>query len=349
MKKPILLLYIAVAFILNVQSQPGQFAVVKPNGTTQVFASWTSAYAGAVDGDYIYLPGVTISDPVMINKKLFIYGAGHHPDSTTATSRTIFSSTILIQSEATGGLLEGIKASIIILGGANKLSNYTIKRCNTYWLDFDSPNTDSLPDYISVSESIVNTMLGNNSGNNALKPKYSTFYKNIFISHVKYFQLCTFKNNIFLNYQTSGAPCQSLISSAFENNIFLSSDPTPSGYQNCSNIYLNNLKISNPVFPSSESCPSSQENNLSVPSENDIFITYAAQGFHYDYNYHLKPTCPGVGAGTDGTDVGIYGTINPTVEGWITSNPHIFFKQVDPETGPDGKLHIQLGVRANNN
>ena len=60
MKKPILLLYVFISFLSSAHSQAGQFAVVKPNGTTQVYTSWTSAYAGAVEGDYIYLPGIEI-------------------------------------------------------------------------------------------------------------------------------------------------------------------------------------------------------------------------------------------------------------------------------------------------
>lgn len=347
MKKPILLLYLAVASIINVQSQAGQFAVVKPNGTTQIYTSWTSAYAEAVDEDFMYLPGVTISVPVTINKKLFIYGTGHDPDSTTATARTIFSSTFSIQSGATGGLLEGIKAAEINLGGTNKLQNYTIKKCNISSLIFTSNTPDSMPQYITLSESIV----GNVSNSyNCAPAKYCSFFKNIFVQKISCFQSCTFKNNNFLCFSIGiSPPCNSLSNSSLENNIFLDDDPAPIANGNCDNIFLNNLKLNNSNFTGSESCPVSQADNMSVPTIYDIFINYSGSGFLYTDDYHLIPTCPGVGAGTDGTDVGIYGTINPTVEGWIPSNPHIYFKQVAPETGPDGKLHIQVGVRANNN
>ena len=145
---------------------------------------------------------------------------------------------------------------------------------------------------------------------------------------------------------------QSVTNTLFQNNIFVVSQPiNTSGNSNiCYNSYHNNLKIGSSDFIENPTCPNQGESdNLAVPDIDSIFIAYPNNGFNYTNNYHLKPTCPGVGAGTDGTDLGIYGTNNPTPEGWIPSNPHIYFKQVDSETGPDGKLHIQVGVRANNN
>ncbi len=348
MKKPILLLFISTIFIFNVHSQADQFAVVKPNGSTQVYASWAAAYGGAANGDYMYLPGATISGTITIDKKLFIYGTGHDPDSATATGRTIFSS-INILDGASGGSIEGIQAGAIYLGSANKLHDYAIKRSYILaYLQFTSTTYDSLPEYVTISESVVG-WISNVFADDNISVSNCIFFKNIFTKYISRFKNSTFKNNVFIPYELPNNTyvCNYITFTLFENNIFTVANPTI--YSDCNNIYLNNLKCENNIFYGDQNCPASQEGNLSEPSVGDIFISYTGTGFKYTDNYHLKPSCIGVGAGTDGTDVGIYGTINPTIEGWIPSNPHIYFKQVDPETGPDGKLHIQVGVRANNN
>ena len=354
MKKQILLLFVLLIFGLKVHSQTGQFAVVKPNGMSQVFSTWASAYAGAVDGDFIYLPGIEISGTITIDKQLHIYGAGHHPDSTTATGETVMTGPLNILGHASNGSIEGIKInSATVVGGNYKLNAYTIKRCFFKGISFSSSTSDSLPENILVTESIITYAPTGSTGFSGGNSDNNLFTKNIFYYYLTNFKYSTFKNNIFLSSNPANNifVLNNITHCNIDNNIFIVSDPSSFSAGNCYNTYVNNLKITNPDFLGSELCPASQANNVFVPNIDDIFITLIGVGHSYNYvnDYHLKPTCPGVGAGTDGTDVGIYGTINPTVEGWIPSNPHIFFKQVDPETGPDGKLHIQVGVRANNN
>ncbi len=345
MKNLLPFLITVILFCPSINAQSPQFAVVKPNGNTQIFPSWTAAYNAAVNDDYIYLPGVGISGTITLNKRLHIFGAGHHPDSTNATNKTVFTGVIDIFRGANGGSLQGINCTESIQIGINgtKVLNYTIKKCAiTSSIAFGGVSIDSLPEYVSIIENIVNS-IGNGHG---LSTKNHTIEKNIIKSNVHNFEFSLFRNNIFLY---SFITFSNVYNSTVENNIFLYSDPVPPP-SNCFNSFYNNLKISNSDFYDSGGCPIQAESgNLSVPSYTDIFISYDNNGFDYADNYHLQPTCPGVGAGTDGTDVGIYGTSDPTSEGWVPSNPHIYFKNIDPSTGPDGKLHIEVGVRANNN
>ena len=92
-----------------------------------------------------------------------------------------------------------------------------------------------------------------------------------------------------------------------------------------------------------------QSSTILLPDLSDIFFSYSGNGnFSYLDNFHLKSECPGVGAGTDGTDLGIYGSSSPTSEGWIPSNPHIYFKQINTQTNSSGTLPVQIKVRTGN-
>ena len=74
----------------------------------------------------------------------------------------------------------------------------------------------------------------------------------------------------------------------------------------------------------------------------------SATTFLYAYDFHLKPNSLWAAVGNNGTAVGIYGTNSPTPIGWVPSNPHIYFKQVQGQTSADGRLQINFKVRAGN-
>lgn len=346
MKNHLPFLITTILFCHSLHAQSPQFAVVKPNGTTQIYSSWANAYNAAVNDDYIYLPGVGISGAIVINKRIHIYGSGHHPDSTSATSKTVFTGPIEIYGGANGGSIEGIlnTGSINIGYNGTKVSNYTIKYCNiSNSINLGISSADSLPEYITITSNVLSSLGNNysNSSNNIL------IEKNVIRGSIARISNSLFKNNIFL---LTSSIFSNVSNSNIENNIFIYGNPVPPESSNCFNSFFNNLKVGNADFTESGGCPILAESgNLFVTNYNEIFISYENNGFDYNDNYHLKPSCPGVGAGTDGTDLGIYGTSNPTSEGWVPSNPHIYLKDIDPSTGPDGKLHIEVGVRANNN
>ena len=97
---------ILLLFTINII---GQKAVLlkKANGQQLAFYGnqpFIDAYAAAGNEDTIYLPGGTFST-VDINKRLAIYGAGHYPDSTNATDKTIIYEAFRISSNADSLLL----------------------------------------------------------------------------------------------------------------------------------------------------------------------------------------------------------------------------------------------------
>lgn len=333
----------------SISAQTPQYAVVKPNGLSTIYNSWALAYAAATNDDYIYLPGVTITSNIIIEKRLHLFGPGFLPDSSISTGKAIINGVVIIRGQASNGSMSGIdiNGSTIIgsplSGFTNKIQHYTIKRCELEGIYFDAIQ-DSLPEYITISENLINTVINDlfasPKGANCL------ISKNILLGRINSLTNSTISNNVFLqNNQTLvfGYVNNSLI----QNNIIFNPDSYifSSTYPSCYNSLLNNLKLQDTTF---NACSTVIESgNIYIPSVDNIFISYESP-FDYHDDFHLSPSCPGIDAGTDNTDVGIYGTNNPTPDGWLPTNPHIFFKQVDSETGSDGKLHIQIGVRANN-
>src|SRR5574343_88628 len=205
-----------LAFILTiiwlqsniVIAQSPQFAVVRPNGTTYICPSWDSAYNKAIDGDNIYLPGVTINTQVHLDKKLNLFGAGHHPDSSSATGTTIFTSNFFISKGASDGSIEGIKVLYpTFFFSDRKVKNYSIRRCYLNGLGFSnntSPTTDSLPENTFISETILNSSLID--GTPSIKGYFAQnniFERNIVTGAVEGLRYSTFRNNNFLRLSTA--------------------------------------------------------------------------------------------------------------------------------------------------
>jgi hypothetical protein len=109
-----------------------------------------------------------------------------------------------------------------------------------------------------------------------------------------------------------------------ENNIFYGAYPT--GGSGCA--FTNNIGYLCPEMPGAGNIGSGNMNNT-----NPQFVNFPllGGGFDWSYDFHLQSTSPGINAGTDSTDVGIYGGMLPFDVG---ANPH--FPQMMTLTLPNG-------------
>jgi hypothetical protein len=86
--------FILLALVAATSSSFAQNLIAVQNaGTPSFFLMITEAIESAQDGDTIYLPGGSFGD-CNINKRLYLVGVGHHPDSTNATNFTLLSQLI---------------------------------------------------------------------------------------------------------------------------------------------------------------------------------------------------------------------------------------------------------------
>ena len=163
MKKFTQLLLISGLVFLSqfyVVGQTSKITVVH-NGASTFYNNMTPALSAAVTGDTIYLPGggIPASSQIIIDKRLTIVGAGHYPDSTTATYQTLLPD-IFICTEADNGSISGVRCNNIRFGrdydpSTQNVNNYKIERCYIGNL-LPAYNTSSTSQNILISENIIN-------------------------------------------------------------------------------------------------------------------------------------------------------------------------------------------------
>jgi hypothetical protein len=336
------LYFLGAIFILAITKSNAQVIAVQQGSRNLFFYNLDSALTNAQNGDTIYIPGGSFPLSVAINKRLYIIGVGHDPDSTTATFRTVVNGQIILQNGASGGLLMGI----VCPNGASPrsvqtLSNYTISRCNLGGVAFDSLATD-----ITIRESILfgfclNAWCGGTASISG-SPLRLTLLNSILYNKISA-QNAIIKNNIFL-YDCCTAFCSSVgvDNSIIENNIIKCSN-----YLGTNNVYRNNINLG--VNGLSSYGNQGSDNVIGGVPLDSIFVYYINNGEIYNSNFHLRKGSPYVKAGTDGTEVGIYGSTFPWKEGSVPENPHISSKNIDFRNDINGNIRVQIKVKAQTN
>ena len=308
-------------FIWNLNAQ--SLITVEGAAGTSFYSSVPDAVEAAEDGDIIYIPGGNfVVGELIINKSIQIIGVGYDPDSSSASGITILEGTLRIVTGADGGSISGFyMPSGGIYYGTNLLNqnvnNYYISRVDVeiIYLGFALPTT-SINTWID--ESIIR-------GNLECLNLQNLLVTNTFIGGqlVSINGLATFNNNIFL-YNVAGYVFSSSWTNYLYNNLFL-----------VDSIYVSLFEIN--------------ENNIYSVIPSSIFINQTGNVYNSNHDYHLKPDCIGVNAGSDGTDIGIYGSNAPFKDGAVPINPHIQFKSIGTSTNADGDLPINIKVAAQDN
>jgi len=333
MKRILLLLAAAFLFIAT----HAQKVALHSSNSVQYFtgtSGFVNAYNAATSGDTIYLPGGGFTSPGTISKTLLIFGAGHYPDSTQATSKTYINSSISLSEAADGLRIEGVDLSGSFQTNSNEsVNNIIIKYCKITG-DVNIQGSLSNP---SSNLTIINTVItGNlilsnavNAGifNSILQGRIISTYGNLL------------SNNIFMFNYTGSSSYYTLNgdNNIVSNNIFLNaSNRYISG---TSNQAYNNSFITSPYLGLT---PVGSGNYYPV-EQTDIFVNQEAYLFSYEHDYHLQS--PETYTGTDATQIGIYGGIHEYKEGAVPSNPHIQFENVASVTA-NGTLSIEIKAAA---
>lgn len=342
MKKYYLIL-IALCFcnVSIVYSQ--QKVALHSNGSTTIFGGsdpFTAAYNASVSGDTLYLPGGTIPYPTTINKGLVIIGAGHYPDSTVATGKTVLTGNLTISEDADNLQLEGIELTGGISFTINhKVDSVVIRRCkfnNIYYY-----GTGITP---CVNNNIIeNVITGEAVFNNATSSMLSN---NIINGQIANANNIGISNNILLfNSGCTGNP--SCVTFNNVDNCYISNNIV---FRNnaswvCSgcdlNTFANNIFA---VVPSTGT--NTWINNYYSIVLTSVFINQTGNVFNYAHNYHLVD--PSSYLGIDNTQVGIYGGLYPYKDGAMPQNPHIQIINNATTTDANGNLQIQIQVEAQN-
>jgi hypothetical protein len=300
--------------------------------------------AGVVDGDTLYLVGsLTSYGSIYLNKSLTVIGTGHHPQKEMVLKSKV--TIINFSGNADGSSIIGLDISSMVDDdyGAENISifrcyfrssarakiemttgsnNWIIKNnyINYYYAAVDVANSTN----VIISSNIIGSTTS--AGDPMANSNSSTV---------------VFSNNLVLRWGEAGDGFSSVSYANISNNIFYGAPPT--GATNCSfqnniatdwdlpydsNVGMNNLKLSDPMF-------------VDVPLGN--------YDFSWDYDYRLQDASPGKNAGSDGTDIGPFGGNSPIS---VTGEPSMPVVEQMYLTNPilpeDGTLEIQMKARIQN-
>jgi hypothetical protein len=348
------LIALLCAFTLSMTLLYGQAVITVQSGSVSTFyTNLDSAVNNAPNGSTIYLPGGTFTPAggaLYINKPLNIIGVGHYPDSTVATGISMINGHILLLTGADGGSLQGVWVNNHVFFGQSAanctVNGYYFSRCcfvGPFLMTFDSYyfNPNSLN--IHLSENVFYSWVHIGQVKNVL------FSKNIFTSYLMYTNgQVVFRNNIFL--LDAHGPCGSTpVFSEIHGATFYDNIINHTGcYGLVGGGFTGNSFYNNIFPPTVTTLPGNSTgtgNIFGVPIDS-IYVSHTYQTFNYNNDYSLKPTCVGKNAGSDNTDIGLYGTAYPYKPGAVPINPHIIQKTIAPSTDAQGHLPVNIKVSA---
>jgi hypothetical protein len=317
-----------------------QIVILQSGTTASQFSTLDAAIDAASNGDFIYLSGGNfLKNPTPINKELHFIGAGIHTDSTavtTATSISVVGSDFHIGTDADNSTFDGINFTQLVIftdesGGPCDADNVVFSRCKFNGIDARGSNT-----LVTLSNIILQECIVNGYASDLGKDGTTCLIDRCYV------------------YVLTSAGPQSCAGITVLNSIVLDETTVGSSYTNCifrysygGECFFTNCITSDDDFGSLAVFTNSTTGVLWV----DIFInpTDAFGYLNFTQDFHIITGSVADNAGSDGTDAGIYGTSNPTKEGFVPYNPHFRMSDIPNATDSNGILNVQAQVAAQEN
>ncbi|WP_210487146.1 hypothetical protein [Rufibacter aurantiacus] len=334
MKKIILLITVAL-FLGELQAKV--LTVSNRAGNSAQYKTVPAAITAAAAGDTIYIHGSETSyGDVTIDKKLTLMGTGHNPKKELALVSTLGTVTVdAFNGGASGTSLIGLRIGSVSNATYGQ-KDVTIKRCriDSYIYAFGSTGG------ISTNWIIENCIFPYVQISNDKTNVYNFLIRNNIITQGLYgTHTCVIDNNVFIG---SSAAFSDVHYAIIQNNVFYGA--TPKGAAN--STFNNNITFS----PSDSALPyGTNGGSLNKVNVDPKFTKFTANvGFSYDHDYRLQASSPGKNAGTDKTDIGIYGGIGFSETGEPPVPVVRVFTILNGVVAPNGKLNIKISAEAKN-
>jgi len=266
------------------------------------YSSMTEAISAATDGDTIYVHGsVTTYGGFSLNKELHFIGAGYNPQKEHPHNSYV--GNITLRTGADNSTFTGLSTYQIY--SQDVVNNIVIRRCRlrTSYIWVNGTNyriyNNIIGGYITINSN-SDVIIQNN-----IIPGYIANSDDLSV---------VIKNNIFLR---NGNSFSNIDNAIIANNIFYRSSPL--GCEYCS--YNNNLTYNTTqnTIPYGTNIGS---NN--IIDDDPLFVDVTTFNIDLYFDYHLDTDSPGIDAGTDNTNIGIYGGTRPWPdEDVYTGEPNI--------------------------
>ncbi|MCC6840053.1 MAG: hypothetical protein IT230_07835 [Flavobacteriales bacterium] len=328
--------------------------VVQGTGTPAVFTDLADAVAAAQAGDKLYLSGNNFPFPanLEIDKELHFFGAGVHPDSTQVTGTTTLTCAstaepLRVLTTASGSTFTGIRFTTTAGDFSSLAIQYGV-------VDADDDPTD-----IVFQRCWFQGQVQLGTGPDAGGP--TTFDECVFLGRIDGMgRSATLTRCIIANgYNTitltglDGAStvenCVVLGTIQTNNGVTIRNSflRTNGGYASfaCTNcVFQNNITPNQLIADASPGVVAT--GNLTDVDLGTLFVAESNGMYEVTDDLHMVAGSPGIGFGTDGTDVGIYGTASPYKPGAVPFNPHFRQATIAPSTNNNGGLPVNIRVAA---
>lgn len=319
---------------LNLEAQ--NRVVLQSNGQTTVFSttnSLTDAYNAAKDGDTLYLSGIQFTMPSPFNKRLTVFGAGHHPTNSQATGHTIING-FQLGSQAAGSYFEGLYVnSAITFQNNTRIDNVTFKRLNINGsINMDGTVDENKSHNIFISECIFKGLNGRNTRNLRIHNSISN-------GGIQYLQENAWVANCIIT--DPYYPLRYIYQSLIENCILqINYHPSYIDVANSNgNTFRKNIFSRNPTTLADNTWENNHINTLAI----NVVQTWG-DPFSYASNYQVVN--PTLYQGTTGNQIGVFGGLVPMKENMMPIIPRILSHSIGTATDEAGKLQIQISVEA---
>lgn len=280
------------------------------------FASIQAAVNAAAAGDTIYVnPSITTYvGPVTISKRLVMIGGGYKSSNQLGYSTTVGEFTFdRSGGDPSGSVICGfnIGTQLSVRGGFPTISNVTVFRNRiaglvvqggNNWLIYNNIITGSfvlsngsIPNNIIIQNNIFGGAVFGNTGNANFLIDHNLFVGSPFVI-LNNIQFATITNNIFATITSATIMNSSVISNNFNNNLSVNS----------------NIGATAPTNSFAGGPNTAAGNFVAV---DPLFVNAPSGAYNANYDYRLQSSSPVKNAGTDGTDLGIYGGAFPFPSG----------------------------------
>lgn len=284
--KPTILL--AAALFVAVTAQATVRTVSNSPSQPAQYSDLQTAINGAAIGDTLYVLGTGTQYPtVTIDKQLTIIGSGYAPP---APAQPTSVASIYLYSNSGGSRLIGLNIPGYLYLYS---SNIMAERCNLYYI---SAQVNGLNNMVFRHNYIYYYSMAN--ANSALVAN-NIIHSNGYLQNSNS-NAVVVTNNLFMGYYWHAL--QTFSNALVTNNIFWQSQPGDGTVSGCT--FNNNISFqtNNNTLPFGSNGGSG--NLVGVDPQ---FTNAPNNAVNYTYNYDLLPASAGNDAGTDGTDIGIYG------------------------------------------
>ena len=317
----------ALAAIASAQSPK---IIVQGSGAPQVFTDFATAVAAATATDIIYMSGGDFSVgnvPVYIDHEVHIVGAGFHPDSAAHTQPTRINGIINFHLPASNCTVTGIYFTQEVRYGDQNGQNIAcagmlFTRCRVEGGFTGQPAPGS-------STTIEQCFLQNDIGGFGAGSTITV--RNSIVNGPANSGASILFDHCFLFGNEIGGTFTTLQDCVIARTA--SASVSDGNYTNC---LLYNWTFGVGVVNSG--CITSASNPFV-----DCINFYPLIPLLTD-DWHLAAGNPGIGAATDGTDIGLYGGATPLKPGFVPYNPHYLDINIAPATNANGDLPVNITV-----